>query len=138
MSLYVLDTDHVTLHQYNQSSVTSRIQIYTPEELAVTIVTVEEQMRGRLALIGRQQIDLTIAYDQLRATAEYFCDLNVLPFDNLAQQHFQRLRSQKIRIGTLDLRIASIVLSHDAILITRNHRDFSQVPDIKLDDWSVS
>ena len=136
MSLYILDTDHVTLHQHDHPQVATRIQACAPNELAITVVTVEEQMRGRLARIGRSGVDLTVAYDQLRATADYFCDLIILPFDAKAQQRFQQLRAQKIRIGTLDLRIAAIVLSQDAVLITRNRGDFERVPELRLEDWT--
>jgi tRNA(fMet)-specific endonuclease VapC len=99
---------------------------------------VEEQMRGRLAQVGSRNVNIPLAYEQLRATVAYFCDLSILPFDNAAQRQYQQLRSQKIRMGALDLRIASIVLSRNAILITRNQRDFGQVPYLKLEDWSAS
>jgi tRNA(fMet)-specific endonuclease VapC len=49
MSLFVLDTDHVTLHQHKHPGVIAKIQACAPEELAITVVTLEEQMRGRLA-----------------------------------------------------------------------------------------
>ena len=136
MSRYILDTDHVTLHQHNHPQVVARIQTCDPDELAVTVVTVEEQMRGRLAQIGRPRVDMTSAYDHLRRTADYFCGLTVLPFDVEAQQEYEQLRSQKIRIGTLDLRIAAIVLKQNAILITRNRSDFERVPRLGLGDWS--
>lgn len=136
MSLYILDTDHVTLHQHNHPCVIARIQTCAIEELAITVVTVEEQMRGRLAQLGRPRVNLTVTYDQLRATADYFCGLSILPFDEAAQQQYQQLLSQKIRIGTLDLRIAAIVLRQNAILITRNRRDFDRVPGLRLENWS--
>lgn len=136
MNLYILDTDHVTLHQHNHPQVVAKMRTCAPDELAITVVTVEEQIRGRLAQIGRPGANLSVAYDQLRATVEYFCDLTILPFDAEAQQQFQQLRAQKIRIGTLDLRIAAIALSRDAVLLTRNRSDFEQVPGLKLEDWT--
>ena len=92
MTLYVLDTDHLTLHQRNHPHVVSRIESLSPEELATTVVTLEEQMRGRLPRLGIQGIDLSSAYERLHATVGYFCDLNVLPFDHLARQRDQQLR----------------------------------------------
>jgi tRNA(fMet)-specific endonuclease VapC len=50
---------------------------------------------------------------------------------------YETLLSQKLRIGTQDLRIASIVLSQNAVLLTRNSQDFSRVPALQLDDWTV-
>ena len=136
MNLHILDTDHVSLHQYGHRQVTARVEACASDELAITIITVEEQMRGRLAQIGRSGVDLTVAYDQLRATAGYFCDLPTLPFDAEAQHQFQQLRERRIRIGTLDLRIAAIALTQNAVLLTRNRRDFELVPGLRLEDWS--
>ena len=50
---------------------------------------------------------------------------------------FDSLRTQRVRIGTMDLRIASIALSRNLILLTRNVSDFSQVPGLATEDWTV-
>lgn len=136
MSLFILDTDHVSLHQRKDPLVTARIESRPSEELAVTVVTVGEQMRGRLAQLGQRKVDLIAAYELLRTTAEYFCGLRILPFDAIAQQLYHDLRSQKLHAGKLDLRIAAIALSQSAIVVTRNKRDFEQVPSVKVEDWS--
>ncbi len=47
------------------------------------------------------------------------------------------LKSQKLRMGTLDLRIASIALSQNAVLLTRNLSDFEKVPNLKVEDWTI-
>jgi tRNA(fMet)-specific endonuclease VapC len=54
-----------------------------------------------------------------------------------AHYHFRELREQKIPIGTQDLRIAAISLSENSILVTRNYRDFSQIPNLRLQDWTI-
>lgn len=136
MSLFILDTDHVSLHQRKDPIVTARIESCPTEELAITVVTIGEQMRGRLAQLGQRKVDLIAAYELLRTTAEYFCGLRILPFDAKAQQFYHDLRSQKSHTGKLDLRIAAIALSQTAIVVTRNKRDFEQVPGLKIEDWS--
>jgi tRNA(fMet)-specific endonuclease VapC len=137
MSLYILDTDHVSLHQRGHLGLASRVRAVAPDSLAVTIITVEEQMSGRLAQIGRQGQDAPLAYSLLLRTLRYFCDLPILHFDQTAQQDFKRLRGQGIRIGTLDLRIAAIALALGATLVTRNQADFGQVPDLTTEDWTL-
>jgi tRNA(fMet)-specific endonuclease VapC len=62
----------------------------------------------------------------------------VLDFTQMAFEQFSALRQQCIRIGSQDLRIAAITLANTAILVTRNTRDFAQVPGLVIQDWSVT
>jgi len=48
----------------------------------------------------------------------------------------QKLRDQRIRIGTQDLRIAAIVLAAGGTLVTSNLRDFEKVPGLLIEDWN--
>lgn len=140
MSLWVLDTDHVSLLQQVHPVVVQRVATVNPEDIAVTVITAEEQMRGWLNAIGRtSQSDRVLwAYAGLRTALDYFSSSNLLNFTPAAQTYYVELRRQKIRIGTQDLRIASIVLSVNGILVTRNRRDFSQVPNLMLEDWTIA
>jgi tRNA(fMet)-specific endonuclease VapC len=136
MNVYILDTDHVSLHQRRHPTVTRRV---VRELNAVTsIITVEEQLRGRLNVIRRVATpeEITHAYENLLTTVRYFNGLVILPFNQEALRHYEQLRAQKIRVGTQDLRIAAIVLSVDGILITRNERDFAQVPGLVWENWA--
>lgn len=77
------------------------------------------------------------AFDKLGRNLKRFCDIPILAFDDQAAAIFSRLRASGIRIGTPDLRIASIALANDAILLTRNVRDFARVPGLQFEDWTV-
>jgi tRNA(fMet)-specific endonuclease VapC len=139
MTLWILDTDHVSLFQTGHPLVTQRVQSTDPNAIAVTIITVEEQMYGRLNRIRRAKSieDLRLAYFSLNRTLAYFQSICVLDFDSSAADSYQSIISQKIRVGTQDLKIASISLSRNAVIVTRNFRDFSKVPGIKIEDWSI-
>lgn len=72
-----------------------------------------------------------------RNTLNDLNSLNILNFNQEAYTRYAELRSQRIRIGTQDLRIAAIVLSVNGILVTRNQRDFAQVPRLIFEDWTI-
>jgi tRNA(fMet)-specific endonuclease VapC len=139
MILWILDTDHVSLFQTGHPLVTERVQSIDPAEISVTIVTVEEQMYGRLNRIRRAKStdELRLAYFNLNRTLAYFQSISVLDFDSSAADCYQSIISQKTRVGTQDLKIASIALSRNAVIVTRNSRDFSKVPNLQIEDWSI-
>jgi tRNA(fMet)-specific endonuclease VapC len=139
VSLWVLDTDHVSLFQRNHPVVTERISAINPEEIGVTIITLEEQLYGRLNGIKRANSpeNLISAYAKLSATWKYFTSINLLDFDLDAYNCYAELVRQKIRIGTQDLRIAGTAISRKGILVTRNRRDFERVPGLRFEDWTV-
>lgn len=139
MSLWILDTDHISLFQQRHPLVTQHINAVNPEEIAVTVITVEEQLRGRLNVIRRaSSVDEVVsAYARLRATLEFFKSVKLLDFNQNAGTCYADLVSQRIRIGTKDLLIAAITLSVNGILVTRNHKDFVKVPNLKFEDWAI-
>ncbi|MGB3759939.1 MAG: type II toxin-antitoxin system VapC family toxin [Rivularia sp. (in: cyanobacteria)] len=136
MKLWILDTDTLSLFQRAHLLVSQRVNAISKEQLAVTVITFEEQMYGRLNRIRRanSQESLVFAYRQLRETLGDFITIKVLDFTQEAANCYSQLLRQKIRIGTQDLRIASIVISNDGILVTRNQFDFSRVADLQFED----
>ena len=138
MTLYVLDTDHISLHQKDHQKVTNRINSTAPENLAVTIVSAEEQFRGWFNAIRQAKSGerLHWAYLGLRQGIEYFNTVRILDMSQEATDLYLDFRSSKIRIGKQDLRIASVVVSVNGVLVTRNRRDFEQVPGLIIEDWS--
>ena len=67
----------------------------------------------------------------------FFRKMNVVSFTSEAQARFVSLRKLKTRIPTLDLRIASVALVTDSLLLSRNLKDFRQVPGLNVEDWTV-
>ena len=66
-----------------------------------------------------------------------YATVAVLPFDAPAVAELDGLLAQRVRIGTMDLRIAAIALSRGLTLVTRNLRDFQQVPNLLTQNWTV-
>ena len=140
MVFYVLDTDHLSLYQRSHPQVCDRIRAARQSGiiLTTTVVTVEEQYAGRLAQIRKSQTPeaLIAAYDRLKASFSLFSQLGILEYNRAADDYFRQFRSQRVRIGTQDLRIASIAIAHSGIVLTRNRKDFEQVPGLTIEDWS--
>jgi len=137
----ILDTDHiVTLKHENDphwNTLTTNLVSSADQDFATTAITVEEQNRGWLALINRytdvhKQIP---AYAWLIELIRFFANWRIMAFDEAAANEFVRLRKERIRIGTHDLKIASIALVNDATLLSANLRDFEQVPGLRVEDW---
>jgi tRNA(fMet)-specific endonuclease VapC len=109
------------------------------QDFATTAITIEEQMRGWLALI-HQSTDVhrqIPAYERLVGLFDFFSRWQIAPFDQTAADQFKRLRRQKVRIGTMDLKIASTALANQALLLSANLRDFLQVPNLRVENWLV-
>ena len=139
--MIVLDTDHLSELQRAGSRagarLLARLEVSAGEEVAITIITVEEQIRGRLAEIHRKArgIDEVPSYDRLLALIDFYATWSILPFDEGSALQRDLLRKMKIRIGAMDLKIASIVLTRRATLLSANLRDFQQVPGLHVEDW---
>lgn len=124
---YLMDTDHVSL-----------IDRAGPESVAVSLISYEEQMRGWMAEIARMQsVDRQLdAYSRLDRIREHYCLTPVLAFDEAVAAEFQTLWLRRLRVGTMDLKIAATALANQATLVTRNSGDFSKVAGLALEDWS--
>lgn len=139
--MILLDTDHLTILALRKSEryvlLRARMAASNDQGFAATIVNAEEQMRGWLAEINRlrtvhQQIP---AYQRLMELLDFLRDLSLIPFEVRAADQFNRLRKMKVRIGSMDLKIACIALVHNVLLLSANLRDFQQVPGLRVEDW---
>lgn len=139
MSFNILDTDHLSLQQRGVVSLWPRLVENQPREIAITIITAEEQLRGRFLQLSQartsaQYID---AYAKLHFALDWISRFRILDYDAQADDIFTSLRKQKIRIGTSDLRIAAIALATGSTLLTRNAIDFDQIPGLVTDNWTT-
>lgn len=59
----------------------------------------------------------------------------IVDFDEEAAEQFVWLRNLRLRIGTMDLKMAAIALRHEALLLTANSSDFGQIPGLRSENW---
>jgi tRNA(fMet)-specific endonuclease VapC len=136
VNLWVLDTDTPTLWLRGRETIAARIATTPPQQLAVTIITVEELVGGWYTQIRQAHDDqqLARAYRALQQTVEFTRGIQLLPFDLPGVRRYRQLRTHHRRIGMNDLRIAAIVLEQHGILVTRNTIDFADIPGLQLED----
>ena len=137
--MLALDTNHVSELTYRTAAglkLLGRLDS-ADEDAAITAITVEESLRGWLAVIRRRNDPKgqIAAYQRLIRQVEVFASWMVLPWDEDAAERFDSLKSLRQQVGTQDLKIACICLVHDATLLTRNLADFKQVPGLKVENW---
>ncbi|HQU46277.1 MAG TPA: type II toxin-antitoxin system VapC family toxin [Pirellulales bacterium] len=103
-----------------------------------TIVSFHEQVQGWNAYIsrGKKAADLVKGYTRLEKIFGDFSQARIASFDEAAAAQFDSLRKQRIRIGTMDLRIAAITLVHGYTLLSRNLVGFENVPGLVVEDWT--
>jgi tRNA(fMet)-specific endonuclease VapC len=141
--MVVLDTDHVSLLEWvtspERSRLVNRLEQLADDEIATSIISYEEQTRGWLAYVARARTvaDQVKTYAKLSKHLETYRHVRVVDFDERAAIQFQSLRKARVRVGSMDLKIAAIALAHDALLLSRNQSDFRQVPGLKVEDWTV-
>lgn len=140
--MVILDTDHLTVIQRQSqptySMLRARLGRIPATDVGTTIINVEEQLRGWLAVIGRsKRLEQEIAaYRHLHVLLSFFEAIPVLEFDETAAQRYLELRRSRIRLGSMDLKIAAVAITRGAILLSRNIGDFRQIPGLTVQDWT--
>lgn len=140
---YLLDTDHISFLQRRSSlefsRLTFRMAQHPRSDFALSVISFHEQVIGAHSFINRAQTntDMARGYALLLETLNGFANAPVLPFDSRAIAIFDELRRQKVRVATMDLRIAAIAMSNNLVLLTRNAGDFSKVSGLMIEDWTV-
>ncbi|MBW4578591.1 MAG: type II toxin-antitoxin system VapC family toxin [Tildeniella nuda ZEHNDER 1965/U140] len=137
--MYILDTDHLSLIQRNGQEgkqILSRLVTIEELEVVVTVITYEEQVRGRLAVLSKTKTldEQVIAYQGLQKLAADYQTIVIAPFHHTAALEHQRLRKTYPRLGNMDLKIAAIALTNNATLLTRNVSDFRQIVELRIED----
>lgn len=140
---YLLDTDHISFLQRRSSSEFSRLTLRMSQHpmsaFALSIISFHEQVIGAHSFINRAEnnADLARGYKLLPEILNGFAQAPVLPFDARSIVIFDEMRSQKVRVATMDLRIAAIAISNNLVLLTRNTGDFSKISNLIIEDWTV-
>lgn len=139
--MIILDTDILTLWTYHHVAVRKRYDAVPDDEtIAITAITRMEVLGGRTASVlkAANEGELRTATERLQKIEKMLDDFLVLHVEEAAIQPFVQLRKNKKtkNMGRADMLIASIALGHKALLVTRNTKDFENVPGLRLENWA--
>jgi tRNA(fMet)-specific endonuclease VapC len=108
-------------------------------DLAFSIISLHEQALGCHAYLQRARTARAVVHGStlLAQVLQHFTVAPVLPFDEPAATVFAALVARRVRVRTMDRRIAAIALARGLVVLTRNASAFGQVPGLQIEDWTV-
>lgn len=130
--MIILDTDAVSqlMRPRPPSLLLTHLAETPADQHATTAITIGELAYGAYK-VGRQEL-----YERAMTLLS---GVTVVDFDRVAAQRYGELRATLDRVGTPladpDLRIAAIVLAHQATLVTGNLRHFARISSLSVQDW---
>lgn len=139
--MFLFDTNHISVWQRGEGleyeKLCSRLERYTGDQFYVSIVSFHELLNGWNAYMTKRRgsESLVRAYAKFEAILRDFSAMQLLPFDRKAAETLDHLISRNLRVGSMDLRIASIAISNRMILLTQNTVDFERIPGLQIADW---
>ena len=137
--MIILDTDTLSLFFANHAHVVTRYRAET-DEIVSTVVSRIEILQGRFAMLFKAAdgTQLRLGQGRLDRAESDLRTFRFLPINEAVAIQFDKLRlDRKLRkIGRGDLLIASIALAFRARLVTRNTRDYQNIPGLRIENWA--
>jgi tRNA(fMet)-specific endonuclease VapC len=128
---FLLDTNIISqLIRYPKGPVLTRLESILPSTACTSIIVSAEIHFG---LKKKASVKLVQQAKQILSVME------ILPLESPVDEHYGKIRTYLNRmglpIGWNDLLIAAHARTLDLILVTDNIREFSRVPDLKVENW---
>jgi tRNA(fMet)-specific endonuclease VapC len=131
VTLFMLDTDSVSLALRGEGRVGQRLLQHRPSAICLSSVTVAELRYGAARRKSARLHELIDAFA---------ANIAVLPFDEAAANTFGVIAAELSLAGTpigdFDVLIAAHAISADATLVTNNTRHFQRVAGLTIDNWA--
>ena len=131
--MLILDSNTISYYFRGDPQVVPRLQALRPADLGVPAI-VEYELR-----YGLLRLPQDAAAPRLAALAQLLRPMQFLPFDSECAAQAARIRialeAAGTPIGPHDTLIAATALRHQAVLVTRNIREFSRVPCLQWLNW---
>ena len=138
--MFLLDTDIATLVFHRHERSLARMAVVNSDQIALAIVTRLEVLHGRIEAV----IKAATAEQLLRAVAglarseTFLNQFQIVSIDERAAAQFEQLRAIKKlnKMDRGDMLQAAIALTTGATLVTRNTKDYANVPGLMLENWA--
>lgn len=131
--MLILDSNTISYYFRGDAQVVARLQALRPADLGVPAI-VEYELR-----YGLSRLPPAAAAPRLAALSQLLRPMRSLPFDSECAGHAASIRTALESVGTPigphDTLIAATALRHQAMLVTRNTREFSRVPGLQWVNW---
>ncbi|MBD2147479.1 type II toxin-antitoxin system VapC family toxin [Sphaerospermopsis sp. FACHB-1194] len=132
--IYLLDTNTCIVYLKGKNLyLKKKLENIPLSEIAVCSVVKGELFYGAMRSAYPER--------NLKLQQDFLNQFVSLPFKDQAATIFGNIRAQLTAQGTpiggYDLQIAAIALTNNLILVTHNTREFSRIPELKLEDWEI-
>jgi tRNA(fMet)-specific endonuclease VapC len=139
--VFLLDTDSTTLVFRKHERVLERMKGIDPTETVLTIVTRLEVLRGRIEAVikAADAAELLRAVKGLADSEAFLGGFSIVSIDQVAAEQYDQLRVNKKlnKMDRGDLLQAAIALAAGATLVTRNTKDYANVPNLTVENWAA-
>jgi tRNA(fMet)-specific endonuclease VapC len=140
--VYLLDTNIVSNfldRRRNNLTLTRKILSQPPENLFISIITIEEIMRGELGAVNhvRHKPSVVNVYRGFEDLFDALHRFQIVSYTSQVEQIYRSMTLQQKRVGTQDCRIAATAIALDYTVITANTSDFHKIGGVKVEDWTI-
>ena len=131
---YMLDTNIcIYAIKHKPEKVFQKLQEVDPEDVCVSSVTYAELVHG---------VEKSAAVEKNRlALSMLLANIGILNFDVYAADSYGKIRAglekKGTPIGPLDMMIAGHAMSKGYTVVTNNVKEFSRIPDLKIENWAA-
>ena len=128
--MYLLDTDIIIDFFKNDVSVVKNIEKRSNSLMFISSITLCELYKGAF---------LSNSDDELGNISKLLTNTEFVSLNKIGCKIFGKnnayLSGKGKMTQEIDLMIASIAISKDLILITRNKKHFENIPELKIEEW---
>ena len=136
---YLLDTDTSSLAFNSNERVLARIRQAKSQNIRLSSIAAEESIRGALSVIHSCQTtaELPAAHRFFTRLLSFLYKYRIHTYNDEAALVYSSFPAQVKRLGTQDCRITASAIAAGWIVVTVNRKDFSRIPGVQFEDWSL-